>query len=282
MFRALIWACAAALALAAYPRVAGAAQYSNFAEAGTTVAGYQDDFTGTTLAPGWVEVDGGNDDPSPLFVVSGGQILVMNPANGDPNKLLYNPAGTTYSGTVQNVLALVRVRNAGSGDGFRGGIAASSSAANAQGFNLHFRNADPVANHFRLLDDALAWGPRTSDTAGGDTWQPSNWKWLRLVTNGSTVQGKIWDAGTSPEPAGFDLTWARGGRSGLAGLVTNSIGGQGTLEVDYVLIQSQGLPQVSVIPEPASLGVLALLSIAALRRRGRVARQADPGRPLRP
>ena len=271
MLRTSLCTCATALALAAaLPRGAGAAQYSNFAEAGTAVAGYQDDFTGAALAPGWVEQDGGNDDPAPLFVLSGGEILVMNPANGDPNKLLYNPAGTTYSGTAQNVLALVRVRTAGSGDGFRGGVAASSSAANGQGFNLHFRNADPASNHFRLLDDALAWGPRTSDTVGGDTWQASQWKWLRLVTNGTTVQGKVWDAGAAAEPAGVDLTWTRGGRTGLAGLVTNSIGGQGTLEVDYVLIQAQGLPQITVIPEPASLGLLAVAAIATLRRRSRV------------
>jgi hypothetical protein len=265
MFRTSIAACALGLALLVCPRFA-VAQYSNFAEAGTAVAGYQDDFAGAALAPGWVEYDGGNDDAAPLFAVSGG-VLVMNPAAGDPNKLLYNPAGTTYSATAQNVLALVRVRTAGSGDGFRGGVAASSSAANSQGFNLHFRNADPASAHFRLLDDALAWGPRTSDTVGGDTWQAGQWKWLRLVTSGTTVQGKVWDAGTAAEPAGFDLAWTRGGRSGLAGLVTNSIGGQGTLEVDYVLIQAQGLPQITVAPEPASLGLLALASLATLRRR---------------
>jgi hypothetical protein len=253
-------------ALSLLSQAARAAQYANFNEAGTTVNGYQDDFSGGSLNPSWLEYDGGNNDANPLFTVSANQTLLMRPAAGDPNKLLYNPA-TPYNGTNQNVLALVRVVAPGSGDGFRGGAAASSSATNGQGFNLHFRNADPSSNHFRLLDDALAWGPRSSDTAAGDTWQASDWKWLRLVTDGTTVQGKVWDAGTTPEPAAFDLTWTRGGRSGLAGLATNSSGAQGQLEVDYVLIQAQGLPSIQVVPEPASFALAAAAAAGLLARR---------------
>jgi hypothetical protein len=63
--------------------------FSNFAEAGTTVNGYQDDFNGGTLNSSWVEIDGGNDD-GPLFQLSGIGSLTMLPAAGDPNKLLYN------------------------------------------------------------------------------------------------------------------------------------------------------------------------------------------------
>lgn len=245
---------------------ANGAWFTNFNEAGTTVNGYQDDFSSATLDPAWREVDTGNNDPNPLFVPSS-SMLLMNPANGDPNKLLYNPA-TPYNATSQNVLALVRVARAGSGDGFRGGVAAASDAANGQGFNLHFRNHDPVNPHLRLLDDARAWGPRTIDAgAGGDTWAAGEWKWLRLVTDGTTVQGKIWNAGTTPEPAAFDLTWTRGGRTGLAGLATNSSGATGILEVDYVLIQAAGLPSIQVVPEPASIGLLAVASVALLARR---------------
>lgn len=265
MARTLLLA-AAALALTGLVRPARAAQYSNFAEAGTVVSGYQDDFNSATLAPGWVEVDNGNNDPNPLFTVSGNGMLMMLPANGDPNKLLYNPAAT-YNATNQNVLALVRVATPGSGDGFRGGITASSGLTDGQGFNLHFRNADPATNHLRLLDDLRAWGPRSTDTAGGDTWTTGQWKWLRLVTDGTTVQGKIWDAGSAPEPAAYDMTWTRGGRSGLAGLVTNSNGAQGLFEVDYVLIQAQGLPSITVVPEPGALALLGLTGLGLLARR---------------
>jgi hypothetical protein len=258
---------ALAVVLGLSAHAAFAVQYSNFAEAGTAVSGYQDDFNVGALAPGWVEFDGGNNDPNPLFTVSGGQ-LVMNPAAGDPNKLLYNP-GTPYNAANQNVLALVRVRTAGTGDTFRGGISASSDATTGQGFNLHHRAFDPATNHFRLLDDLRAWGPRTSDTVGGETWAPEQWKWLRLVTDGMTVQGKIWDAGSTPEPAAFDLTWTRGGRAGLAGLATTSGGGLGILEVDYVLIQAEGLPSITVIPEPAALGLLVLAPTYLLSRRRR-------------
>jgi len=270
--------CAPALALLAAvlsARAANAAWFSNFNEAGTTVNGYQDDFSGATLDPAWLEVDVGNNDPNPMFVPSS-SMLLMNPAQGDPNKLLYNPA-TPYNNTNQNVLALVRVARAGSGDGFRGGVSAASAATGAtagQGFNLHFRNHDPVNPHLRLLDDARAWGPRTIDAgAGGDTWTAGEWKWLRLVTSGTTVQGKIWEAGTTPEPAAFDVTWTRGGRTGLAGLATNSLGATGILEVDYVLIQAAGLPSIQVVPEPAAAGLLALASVALLARSRGAARR---------
>ena len=51
-------------------------------------------------------------------------------------------------------------------------------------------------------------------------------------------------------------SWTQGGRSGLAGLVADSNGGNGTFQVNYVLIQAAGLPTITAgvpTPEPSSL-----------------------------
>jgi hypothetical protein len=262
-------AAVAVLAIVAFASTAQALLFTNFNEFGATVNGYQDDFNGTTLNPAWFVFDGGNDDPS-LFSLSGTGSLFMNPAFGDPNKLLYNPL-SGYNDTVQEVLALVRVAtDAADVDGFRGGVATVSNLGDGQGINLLIRQPgqNGPGNHFNLLDDARAWGPNTDPGAGGDTWAAGDYKWLRLIQDidGNNF-GKIWDAGSTPEPASFDLSWSGRGRSGLAGLTTNSIGGGGTFEVDYVLIKADGLPSVRVVPEPASALLLGFGSgILGLRR----------------
>jgi hypothetical protein len=245
---------------------------SNFNEAGTTVNGYQDDFNGTTLNPDWLLFDGGGNGPD-MFMLSGNGTLMMNPAALDPNKLLYNPA-VPYNDSVQQILALIRLTTdpPGDSDGTRGGVNVGSNVFDGQGINLHFRepNRNGPGNHFNLLDDLRAWGPNTDPNLGGDTWTEGSYKWLRLVQDANgTDFAKIWDAGTTPEPADFDLSWSGRGRTGLAGLTTNSLGGQAVFEVDYVLIQADGLPSIKVaVPEPASALLLGLAgTMLGLRRR---------------
>src|SRR5881397_1530554 len=65
------------------------------ADVGTTVNGYQDDFDGASLAPGWL-VLGAN-----VYSLSNGTLHVTTAA-GDPNHLLYAVAG--YNNSVQEVL----------------------------------------------------------------------------------------------------------------------------------------------------------------------------------
>ena len=263
----------AALVLVSLSPRARAVLFTNFSEFGTTVNGYQDDFNGSTLDPNWLEYDGGNDDP-PLFSLSGIGSLRMFAANGDPNKLLYNPAGG-YNTTTQNVLALIRMTAEGANlDGARGGIAAVSGTGDGQGLNLLLRQPgqNGNGNHFNLLDDGRAWGPGTDPTAGGAGWVIGQYQWLRLVVDSSgTPSGKIWPAGGAPEPAGFNLAWDPRARAGLAGLTTDSNGGANQFEVDYILIKASGLGSIVVVPEPGSLGLLGLVGLGFAGRRRRKA-----------
>lgn len=261
------------LAAAYVAPCAEASLFTNFNEYQTVVNGYQDDFNGPAngaLNAAWLEYDGGNDDPNPLFVLTGNGTLQMLPAGNDPNKLLYNP-GTAYSSNQQEVLALIRVITdpAGSSDAFRGGVTTVSQLSDGKGIGLLFREPGQGGNgnHFNLLNDGVVWGPATDPTAGGDGWNVGGWKWLRLQHNPSNnSNARIWDAGSTPEPTGWDLNWNQS-RSGLAGLVTNSIGGTAVFEVDYVLIQAPDLPLIT-IPEPGMLGLLALAGAGlGLRRR---------------
>lgn len=248
--------------------------FTNFSEAGTSVPGYQDDFSSASLNPDWLELDGGDDDPNPLFELSGFGSLLMHAANGDPNKLLYNPL-SGYDIFTHEILALMRITNSPANvDGVRGGLASVSDSFSGQGINLLFRQPgqNGADNHFNLLNDLVAWGPST-DGVGTGAWTQDSYKWLRLRYSLNSdgffdAFGKMWDAGAEPEPAAFNLSWDQEGRTGLAGLTTDSIGGAAEFEVDYVLIKADGLPTVQVVPEPASaLGLGLGAIILGLRRR---------------
>ena len=253
-------------------QTASAAQFTNFSEYGTTVNGYQDDFTGSTLNPDWDEVGG---DAATNFTLNGSGILNMGPATGDPNKLLYNPA-SAYDSDDQNVLALIRVRdsNPPAGNGlWRGGVATASNPTSGPGINALFKTAgaEGPGRHVQLLNDQVAWGNQIGgDQAGQFQWNVGQWYWLRLIHEGDNdATMSIWAAdNTTPESSALTTTMTNfGDRDGLAGLVTNS-GANGVFEVDYVLIQAAGLPS-TVVPEPATAGLLGLGAAGLLARRRR-------------
>src|SRR5436190_3693998 len=217
-------------------------------DVGTVVAGYQDDFTGTSLNPSWT-VRGAS-----VYSVSGGMLHVTS-GSGDPNHLLYELGG--YNNTVQEVLVRIRVTNFGSTDGPRGGIATSVDAATSQGIDLHFRDEPSLGQrHIEFLDDSRAWG-----TEYTIVWQNNTWYWLRLrhepnaASQGGVndVFGKIWLAdGSQAEPAAwqnlYDYIPSRTARTGYAGIAAGSSGGASEFGVDYILIKACGLPSVTVAP----------------------------------
>jgi hypothetical protein len=217
-------------------------------DVGTTVNGFQDDFSGASLNPNWV-VRGAN-----VFSLSSGALHVGS-ASGDPNHLLYELPG--YDSTVQEVLARIRIVNFGSGDSVRGGVAAVVDPNSTQGINYLFRSGASEGQngtHMAFLNDMIAWGPGQAFS-----WQANTWYWVRLrhepdaTSQGGAddVFGKIWlGDGTVPEPAGWDMTWdygAGGGRTGFAG-ITASSGGTLDFDVDYILIKANGLPAIQVSP----------------------------------
>ena len=248
----------------------------NFDGYSTFVNGYQDFFMGKTFNPNWLEISGSapvTTGSSGNFTLPGDGYLHINGGSGDPNKLLYNP-GTAYSGTVQNVLALIEVTSSGGGgDAFRGGVGAESSATNGQGINTLFRvdGNEGSGNHMNLLNDGVLWGPSIGSSLS-PAWSLNTLEWVRETTNGSSITAEIWPAdGHTPESDAMTATWSQSSRSGLAGLVADSSGGTGTFQVGYVLIQASGLPLIAV-PEPSSLvalaaGTVGLLAFVGRRRR---------------
>ncbi len=218
-------------------------------DVGTTVNGFQDDFDGSALGPNWL-VSGAN-----VYSVGGGALHVSS-ATGDPNHLLYAVAG--YDGTVQEVLARIRVTSFGTGDGVRGGPAVGVDPGSSQGINYHFRNAsDGLAGaHMSFLNDFLAWGPTQNFT-----WQANTWYWIRLrqEPNASSQGGandvfaKTWPGdGSAAEPAAWQLVWdytpALATRTGYAGIAASTSGGLFQFDVDYILIKAAGFPNIVVTP----------------------------------
>ena len=220
------------------------------ADAGTTVSGFQDDFSGASLGSGWV-VRGAN-----VYSVANGILHIASP-NSDPNHLLYEVPG--YNTSTQEVLVRIRVTGFSPGQYSRGGIGVGVDAATSSGINFTFRDGNyegQVGKHTAFLDDFRAWGP------GQDfVWQPNVWYWLRVRQEpnnqggANDVFGKIWLAdGTVAEPANWQLFWdyvpSRSARTGFAGLLAGSSAsgdGYSEFDVDYVLIKAAGLPSIVVM-----------------------------------
>lgn len=218
-------------------------------DVGQTVRGFQDDFSGASLSSAW-KVAGEN-----VYSVGNGRLREIS-AGGDPNHLIYR--GASYDSTVQEVLARMRILEFGNGDAVRGGVATvvSDDAAN-EGINYHFRNEPSDGDrHFEFLDDKRAWANEYPFD-----WKNNTWYWVRLrhepdaLAGGGTddVFAKVWLAdGSTPEPTGWQNTWNYTGagfsRTGFAGIVAGSSGGLSEFEVDYFLLKSPGLPEITVAP----------------------------------
>ena len=223
---------------------------------GHVVNGFQDEFSGVVRDPNWVAVPADRDG----YRQADG-VLRVTSMDANPSHLLYQAAG--YDGAAQEVLARIRVRAGTPGPSPIAGIAVASSpeAAHAgEAINLVFLQdpgdclgvAGPV---LRLVDDWRAWGPAIPDF----TWEPDAWYWLRLGQTGASagkdtnIRAKIWRAdGTEPEPANWQIEWARDDRTGLAGICGPHDSSPAEFEVDYILIKAEGLPRIQVAPAACS------------------------------
>lgn len=238
------------VAVACMLRAAEAAEVPT--EVGSVVAGYQDDFRGTSLSAGWQATGTATD----IYTVADG-VLRVTSAGGDPNHLLWT--GTSYDNTNQEILARMRLLEFGTGDAARAGLGVSVETWSSQGLNYHFRDYDSEGQrgrHVSFLDDLRAWGP-----GDGFVWTTGTWYWVRLRhevdavwhDGSSDVFAKVWPAdGVSVEPSSWrawDYTSWLAPRAGWAGITAGSSGGLSEFEVDYVLIKAQGLPQILVAPD---------------------------------
>lgn len=211
-------------------------------EVGQSVEAFQDDFDGTSLKPSWLSV--GSDRG--IYSVRNGA-LEVRAAQGDFNHLLLNVPG--YSDAAQEVLARLRVRGFGTGDGSRCGLGVAVNPTSGQGINFHFR--DDGTRHVRFLNDSVVWGTR-----GDFPWETDLWYWLRLRHDPTApagqprIAGKVWLAdGTVAEPATW-WTWAyTSNRRGLAGIAAGSFGEAAAFEVDYILVKAAGLPRIEAAPQ---------------------------------
>ena len=217
---------------------------------GVQVNGFQDDFDDLVRNPVWVAVPADRD----CYQQADG-VLRVTTTDTNPSHLLFK--GTDYDAAVQEVLARIRVKALAAGANPVAGItvAANPDAAHAgEGINFIFINdpgdclgaAGPV---LRLVDDWRAWGPAVPDIY----WKTDVWYWLRLGQTGpspgadTNIHAKIWRAdGSEPEPAEWQIAWARDGRSGLAGLRAPHDGSPAEFEVDYILLKANGLPLITV------------------------------------
>jgi hypothetical protein len=121
------------------------------ADAGATVKGFQDNFSGSPLgANGVMHGDS-------VYSVSGG-LLHVTQAGGDPKHLLYEFPG--YDNTGQEMLARIRVLDFGSGYQCRGGLAVGVNSVTCLGVNYLLRSAgtdnDQPTDQLAFLAEGVA------------------------------------------------------------------------------------------------------------------------------
>ncbi len=213
------------------------------AEAGQTVTGYQDDFSG---GPGanWQA----SQSETGAFQWTGGTLAVHSSPGRREFLLLNLPE---LNGSAQEVLARARVRGVSTNDNAPGGVALGVATNDATGFNLYFTTRNPQGRSLPLDNPRLPAPPASSFG-----WKTNVWYWLRLRQQTNALAGiadvfsKAWPAdGITPEPAAWLSAWdyfpASAAQSGWPGIMAGADDGGSVMEFDYFLVQSPALPIIT-------------------------------------
>jgi len=252
---------------------------------GTRVNGYElcidSSMTMADLyADGWTW-EGGHDGTQSASITAQGTLSLWSLAGTTDQHFLYEPAGVNYT-TQGYQEILIRVKVTSTRDDARAGASVYSGE---RGINLLLRNQGNLK--FRMLNDQKAWfGPDNPESQNPPqpAWEEGTldeWYWLRIRremgpsgTSGGMVYGNYWPAdGLTPEPGMLDdpTTWKFEWNSGTSerdsGWAGMLCGNGAACEVDYILIKAPNLPEIRVVPEPATMVLLALGGLAMLRRR---------------
>ena len=229
---------------------------TNFTSFGSTVNGYQDTFSGSTLNSAWQFYGAGSSSSFSLVNSSTGNFLHVTTDSGDPNHLLFNPGGSVTASNTWTVLALVQMNAnfANNSDPPRAGIVAGAPTNTSKGIDELFRGTGTQGGEnaggqdVAMLSDGVAWGPQVAPS-------PVNWTtgtkyWMELTETSASATAKFWPANGTPETAASTVTWnsstspAYVATSGFAGITASSNGGALDMNVYYALIQNSQLPQM--------------------------------------
>lgn len=240
------------------------------AEAGASVRGWQQDFA-EPLGTNWLAQ--GNPD---AFRQSGG-VLRAGPASA-PTMLL----AVAGEGLGAPVEWLARVRPVWSETTFNGlgGLAVAVNPASGTGFAAWFRRDAAGRSQLGLIAVDNDFGPFVPAA-----WETNRWYWLRVRHQPNTLTGypdlwaRLWPAdGETPEPDAWtawrDYHPAGAVVVGLPGVVA----GQGVLEVDWLLIRSEGLPLIAAVPPALKPAPAVLAPVGYSPADGmRLSLRGDPG-----
>lgn len=204
-------------------------------EAGQSLHGWQQDF-GEPLGTNWIALG----DPGAFRQQSG--VLCAGPVTNGAAFFL-SPVGGNAS-TVE-MLARVRPVSLAVGNDWLGGLAVGVPASGDTGFAGLLGQAGD-ATQLGLVNAGTATGPFVATA-----WETNRWYWLRLrhqtnaLTSYPDLLTRLWLAdGETPEPDQWriwhDYFPAQPAAAGFAGIAAR----QGILEVDWLLLKSDSLPEI--------------------------------------
>lgn len=224
-------------------------------EAGASIKGWQQDFA-APLGSNWLAI--GDAD---CFRQVGGALRVGSTLAG-PVLLLAN---VLSNDSPREILARVRMISPEPTPSWLGGLVVASEPATGRACGAMFRRETDLRTSFGLILASDNYGPFQPTS-----WQTNRWYWLRLRQEPNEIAGypdllvRLWIAdGETPEPTAWtfwrDYIPAQAAIGGLVGISS----GQGLMEVDWFLLESDALPTVVARP-PAQKPALATLSALAL------------------